>query len=340
MSKDEFCSRLGLGDSPSQEEIEARYQEITAFLRSEAVPSSLRRWAEEQEAGIDEAYTVLTGPEESRPRPAEARPGKKRSDYIVVEDLPEEDEEEYFDELDEDEEEERRERQARQRRAAARRRSVSDDDVESADESTRLKQVAVGVAIGLVVLVGFFAIQRGWIPGLGTSASPAATSQDGTVALDQNRVNQLKSQLSKNPDDQDALFELGEMYFQAGMWQENLDYFMKLVQLDPRNTHALTDIGTSNFNLGQYEVAKTYWKKVLEIDPNDVQSHFNMGFLYANVPPQDLSAAVKEWELVAKLAPGSDIAQTAQAHADAYKKMLNPTTASPSASSSSPSAKP
>ena len=200
----------------------------------------------------------------------------------------------------------------------------------------RLKQIAIGVTIGLVVLVGFFAIRQGWIPGLGTSANPSTQSLDVQATLDQNRVNELKAALSKNPNDQDALFELGEMYFQAGMWQDNLDVFMQLVQLDPKNTHALTDIGTSNFNLGQYDSAKSNWQKVLEIDPSDAQAHFNMGFLYANVPPQDLNAAIQEWETVAKLAPNSDIAQTAQAHADAYKKMLSPTTTSPSSSSSSP----
>ncbi|HET9477534.1 MAG TPA: tetratricopeptide repeat protein, partial [Dehalococcoidia bacterium] len=102
--------------------------------------------------------------------------------------------------------------------------------------------------------------------------------------------------------------------FLGGEWQTGIDWFTKLLELDPTNVHALTDVGTAQFNLGQFEAAKTAWLEAKELDPNDEQVHYNLGFLYANVDPVDYAAALTEWQLVVELAPGSDLANTAQVH--------------------------
>src|SRR3972149_1453411 len=107
MGKAPDSARLGLGDDARQDEIEARYQELSEFLRSDAVPPSLRHWATEQSAVIDEAYVTLTGPEPTRPKPAPA-PRRTRTDCVVRDEAEEDDES--AEEVDGDEEE-RRERQ-------------------------------------------------------------------------------------------------------------------------------------------------------------------------------------------------------------------------------------
>ena len=133
----------------------------------------------------------------------------------------------------------------------------------------------------------------------------------------------------EDPKNAETLFELGEIFFQAGEWQSSLDWFTKLVAVDPTNVHALTDIGTSQYNLGSTEDAKATWLKVKEIAPDDPQVHYNLGFLYANSEPQDLEAAKKEWGLVLQLAPGSDLAQTVKLHLDGLAEATNTPQATP-----------
>ena len=110
--------------------------------------------------------------------------------------------------------------------------------------------------------------------------------------------------------------EIARTYTQIGQFFAASINAEKGLQLDPTNVHALTDIGTANFNLGKYDDSKVAWLKAKEIDPDDEQVHYNLGFLYANVEPVDYAAASAEWQAVVQLAPGSDLANTAQVHLD------------------------
>lgn len=177
--------------------------------------------------------------------------------------------------------------------------------------STQLGKIALGVGTGVVVLAVIF--------GARAMTERASDSTDvpsvmGNAEFDEARAQELQTLVEQDPQNLDALFELGEMNFQAGHNQEAIDWFSKLVEIDPTDTHALTDIGTAYFNLGQASEAKVWWQKVLDVDPNDVQAHYNMGFVYANAEPRDLNAAIEEWKTVIELDPESQLAQTAKVH--------------------------
>jgi tetratricopeptide (TPR) repeat protein len=174
------------------------------------------------------------------------------------------------------------------------------------------KLMAIGAAIGVVVLGAIF-FGSDIISG-GDDDSSAGGQEDQLAEIDMERVSELAALVEQDPKNAEATFELGEIFFLGGEWQTGIDWFTKLLELDPTNVHALTDVGTAQFNLGQFEAAKTAWLKARELDPNDEQVHYNLGFLYANVDPVDYAAALAEWQLVVELAPGSDLANTAQVH--------------------------
>jgi cytochrome c-type biogenesis protein CcmH/NrfG len=187
----------------------------------------------------------------------------------------------------------------------------------------------IGLGIGVVALVLIITLR-----GNGGAPAAALPSTEQTPVFDQARADQLQAALQQDPNNKDALFELGELNFDAQRNEEAISIFTRLVGLDPSNKHAMTDIGTANFNLGNPAEAKTWWQKVLTLDPNDVQAHYNMGFLYANVEPRDLQAAVNEWETVIRLDPTSDLARTAKVHVDGMKAQLQsapPASATPGA---------
>ena len=172
--------------------------------------------------------------------------------------------------------------------------------------------MAIGAVIGVVVLGAIF-FGSDIISG-GDDDSSAGGQEDQLAKIDMERVADLTALVDQDPKNAEATFELGEIFFLGGEWQTGIDWFTKLLELDPTNVHALTDVGTAQFNLGQFEAAKTAWLKARELDPNDEQVHYNLGFLYANVDPVDYAAALAEWQLVVELAPGSDLANTAQVH--------------------------
>ena len=306
MATNDYFAVLGVGRDVSQDDLEARYRELSDYLASPAIPTHLRQWAAEQAALVDEAYAVLSDPEQrlavrSRPvAPAGAAPQPTAADGQA------------------------RAGATRDSSSAAERartgRSTAEPAVPERRSGPRPGPLVLGVLIGLAALGGAVLARYG-VPGLGQAkARPTPTATGAAAAFDTKRVADLMAVVQRDPSNKDALFELGETFFTANQWEPAITWFSKLVAIDPNNAHARTDIGTANFNLGRFDEAKQSWLAVLQIDPNDVQAHYNLGFLYANVEPQDLPAARNEWQKVIELAPGSSLAKTAQVHMDALAK--------------------
>lgn len=302
-----YLSALDVSEDATQEEIEARYQELSAYLRSATVPNSLRDWAARQAALIDEAYAVLSDPQrreavavpDNAPVPRGPLPGAGGA-VLPSSQSP-----------------------APRVSGWSRTNAQAPAAGEPAPRVSTFRAIlfgipwrplALGVAVGIVALAGIIVV-RDMLPSGGESAAPDVAQQAGEfVPLDKQRVAELMAQVQADPNNKDALFEIGESFFLAGEWQSAIDWFSKFLALEPANVHAKTDIGTANFNLGNYEAAKASWLSAMEIDPNDPQLHYNMGFFYANVEPVDLNAAMVEWQKVVELAPGTNLAKTAEVH--------------------------
>ncbi|OGT25351.1 MAG: hypothetical protein A2Z17_04685 [Gammaproteobacteria bacterium RBG_16_66_13] len=287
---------LGLPEDTVPEEVDARYAELSAFLRFQ-VPASLRPWAKQQLALLDELYATW-GSNDSKPKQPKAPPHRGNHSPGRSPEVGQ-----------------RRPRTARSRREAAAPRSLA---------GTWLGRALVGIAAGSVS-VAFIA---GWLywrdRGDSDGAPETQLSADEASPIDEERLAELKAIVAEQPDAVDALFELGETYFTAGELEPAIEWFSKLVALEPNNTHALTDIGTAYFNLGQPQEAKTHWERALAIDPDDVQAHYNLGFYYANVEPVDMDAARREWQKVIELDPGSPQAETARVHIEGLQEQATP----------------
>ena len=300
-----YFSLLGIGEDAGQDEIEARYQALSEYLASATIPPSLREWAHKQAKLVDEAYAVLSDPDQRA-----AAKGGKASAAAKPQPAPAE-----------------TQPSAAAVAAGGRRAGVAALEAAGPDQKAgtsapltsalRGRSLAIGAIAGLVVLAVVLVARSGLSGGGdGNNGAAATPDQSGFIPLDTARVAELMQSAQTDPTNTETLFELGESFFQAGEWQSTIDWFTKLVALDPSNVHALTDIGTSEYNLGKVEEAKATWLKVNEIAPNDPQVHYNLGFLYANSEPQDLDAAREEWALVIQLAPDSDLAQTVKLHLD------------------------
>jgi len=286
---------LGLPLDAGGQDIEARYQELSAYLTAGNLPPQLQDWAHEQSARVDEAYAMLSDPD--------LRAGLE-------------------DELEEE---------AGEPVAAGPKPAVTRAEARGAAPGGRtgawlpLMALAVGIFIGGAALVAVIIADMGL--GGGSSEDPAAAAQtpDGQfVPIDTERVAALVTSYQADPTNPETLFELGEAYFLAGEWQQGQTWFLKLVEVEPANVHAWTDIGTAHYNLDRTEEAKAAWQKALELAPDDPQLHYNMGFLYANSETPDFEAAKREWQAVLDLAPGTALAQTVQVHMEGLQAPASP----------------
>jgi tetratricopeptide (TPR) repeat protein len=291
----------GVPDGLSPEELERWSNELVAFLTSGSVPASLRGWARVQADRLD-AYMASAedldaqfdeSEDEDDVAPAPAAPARQASPRAVTP----------------------------PRHAAAVDAPQQRDIVLRVPE--QVGKLGAGIIIGALALLAIFGVRA--LAGGGSSALP--TSAPTATVFNQQRADELQTLLQQNPADKAALFELGEMTFEAGRFEDSIFWLTKLVTLDPANTLALNDIGTANFNLQRPDEAKVWWQKTLAVNTNDVQAHYNMGFVYANAEPRDLAGAVNEWEAVVRLDPASQLGQTAKVHVDGLRAQLAATPA-------------
>ena len=283
---------LGLPLDAGGQDIEARYQELSAYLASGDLPPQVQVWAREQATRVDEAYAMLSDPDlragledELEQEEAVAAP-----DVSAAIPAPT--------------------RSTRNGRMAAR---------------LPLMALALGIFVGGAALLAVIIAEMGL--GNGSSEDPAAdqrAQEDQFVPIDTERVASLVTSYQEDPTNPETLFELGEAYFLAGEWQQGQDWFLKLVEVDPANVHAWTDIGTAHYNVGRTEEAKAAWQQALQLAPEDPQLHYNMGFLYANSEPPDFDAAKREWQSVLDLAPGTQLAKTVQVHMEGLQAGASP----------------
>jgi tetratricopeptide (TPR) repeat protein len=293
----------GIPEDLPPDELERWSNDLVAFLTSESVPANFRDWARKQASLLD-AYLASAGDlesgldleddEEDAPAPASApvRAAPKAP----------------------------KGKKARQRSAPA-----AQQDMMVLQVPAAAGKLIIGVVIGVVGIFAILGVLGLVNSGDGANALPA--TDNAAPAFDQARADELQQILQQDPTNKDALFELGEMNFEAERNEEAISWLTKLLELDPTNTYAMTDIGTANFNLGQPDAAKEWWQKVLTVDPNYVQAHYNLGFAYANVEPRDIAGAVREWDAVVQLDPESQLAQTAKVHIDGLKAELTATPA-------------
>lgn len=291
-ASDKRYGQLGLREGASQEEVELAYAELQTFLNPGRVPPVLKAWANKQRRLAEEAYGVLQ----------EAAPGHNGA------------------------------ARAHRRRHRGRmlprhnRRDMSLLGRVWLALRARATPILLGILVGGATLLAVFAMlqqQSGRGAPVTQGAAQSTSPSEQFTPLDTARIAVLKATVERNPADTEALFELGERHFQAGKWQEAIDWFSTLLTLAPQDVHARTDIGTANFNLGQQEQARAAWMEAAALAPDDPQLHYNLGYLYANGQQRDPQAAEREWQQVLTLTQGTELAAVTQRDLDALLQLGN-----------------
>ncbi|WP_243547156.1 tetratricopeptide repeat protein [Pseudodesulfovibrio tunisiensis] len=93
------------------------------------------------------------------------------------------------------------------------------------------------------------------------------------------QVKELMARVEKNPEDVEALTELGNMFLMMRAWDRALEPLEKAVQLQPKNVNLLKGVGICYYNKKQYDKAMQVYGEILEITPDDALVFYNMGVI-------------------------------------------------------------
>jgi tetratricopeptide (TPR) repeat protein len=128
------------------------------------------------------------------------------------------------------------------------------------------------------------------------------------------QVAELEKRVEADPDDVEAMSELGTLHLasgdltQAGHWQQ------RILADHPDDIDARLALGVVLFNQGDLEGAEGQWTRAAELDPTKAEPHYNLGFLHLSTDPPDMDRVEEHWDKVIELAPDSDLADTIANH--------------------------
>jgi tetratricopeptide (TPR) repeat protein len=86
----------------------------------------------------------------------------------------------------------------------------------------------------------------------------------------------FKQALEKNPNDPTLLTKYANFLFDLGKYAEAVEWFEKVVALQPDNLDAKTDLGTAYWNAGQKDKAMATYQSALAVDPKHMSTLHNI----------------------------------------------------------------
>ena len=288
--RQELLGRLGLKESASDQEVEAAHNGLVDFL--ELAPHEVQSWATARTTDVDEAFALLSGPEQDLiPPVVVTTPGllDEEPPTSTVPAAPV-----YS------------ARQATQAPAPSGRRWPP---------RTQLVWAILPLLVVAIVLGVYWSGRDSGVPGIsGTPTNGATTASSGPTAapLDQAKVGALMQKISANPKDKVSLAALGQVYFAAADYTNASVWERKVLAIDPVNQEAFLALGAAQFNSGNKAEAKKQWLIAAGLYPKNVEVHYDLGFYYMSEKPADTANMKLEWGKVVALDPNSALAKSVQ----------------------------
>jgi tetratricopeptide (TPR) repeat protein len=178
----------------------------------------------------------------------------------------------------------------------------------------------------------FFGVLVGWIigsqQGTGRPAAPAPAVQSqapgggatpqAVPALDESRASAMKLTAQQNPADAVTRVQLGNMYFDAGRFQDAADWYEQALKIHPKDVNASTDLGIAYYYMNQADRALAQFDRSLVIEPDHAKTLLNIGIVRA-FGKQDLKGAAEVWQKLIVVAPSSEEARAARQALDGVR---------------------
>ena len=184
------------------------------------------------------------------------------------------------------------------------------------------------------IIVTIIALVIGFLGGVFYSAlkSPSGTSQySGSQSTGQpsqndqqqvNRILALEQEVTADPENVDAMIELGDIYFDSNRYEEAISTFIKAEQLAPTNFHILNDLGILYMRTDNFETALEKFDAVLKVAPNHSHSLYYVGLIHRI--KGDTDKALQAFEQVLSLNPDPQLAEAVRQEIATLKDQTPP----------------
>jgi len=143
----------------------------------------------------------------------------------------------------------------------------------------------------------------------GQAADGAGTQEEMA-----HQIEHIKAILQKDSSNFDAWTALGNMYFDANMYEDAIVHYRHALILKPDDIHVLTDMATMLRADGRPDTAVTVLNHVLAIDSTLSQAWFNLGVIQS-FDLKNQREALIAWKQFIALSPPSE-------HTDAVQKEI------------------
>lgn len=272
-----LCARLGLPANASSLDIERAHETLVEFLHR--APVDTDDWAVAEIARADEAFTLLSAPqadlEAAALKALAPRPDDGTSSVGTT--------------------------------------PVATVIIERPRmaRSTKVLLTLMGIA---ALVFGVYRMGDTGIPDMTADPAAASAAGESTPALDPAAIMPAMQRIAEDPEDSEALKDLGDLYFDAGDYTTAAQWHAKAVDVDPKDVEALLALGAALFNGGDAAGAKANWEQVVDLDPSNAEAHYDLGFLALSVEPVDLDVARAHWQEVIDIDPTSELAASVTTH--------------------------
>jgi len=148
-------------------------------------------------------------------------------------------------------------------------------------------------------------------------AAPVAQAATGGSPMGAvfQQINNLKQEIDRDPNNADALAQLGTMYMDAGKFPQAIEYFERALKVRD-NPQVRTDLGICYRNNNEPDKSLAEFRQVVQADPQQWQALFNEVIILAETRHMD--EAKTELAKLQKLRPGDpDVAKLAESIANA-----------------------
>ncbi|OQA94070.1 MAG: photosystem I assembly protein Ycf3 [Bacteroidetes bacterium ADurb.Bin217] len=110
----------------------------------------------------------------------------------------------------------------------------------------------------------------------------AENTEDPTMqkSYQDSAIKYFKGAIYKNPNNEKALNNLGNAYYQRQQYDSAYIYYNRLVTIKPNYTLGLQNMGNYYYVKGQFDTAIEYYNRILSNDPNYALTYYTLGLVY------------------------------------------------------------
>lgn len=102
-------------------------------------------------------------------------------------------------------------------------------------------------------------------------------------------------QARNSPNDFDAQFKAGELFYQIQRYDDAVEFWQKANKLRPDDYETVVKLGNANYDAGRYQEAERWYTSALLKKSDDVNVRTDLGLSFYLRTPPDVDRAIKEF---------------------------------------------